>query len=344
MPLTKLHPKITRTKFLFLSLTLSSTTFFGQMLITELPDGEFKPDLEEIEDYEKGIELYDQYSLIVEVPKTRKDAGGLLVKGKVEDYYSNGFLLHKGTYADGVLKSFTNYYVNSSKERKFKGKKPGEGELQCYYINGDYRSVMNYYNYNVVGSEIYYNNGVLKRKEVLDKETLIPTLIVTKNNENTVMSKVALIQTDSLIYEKEVFMVSGHRTGYGRMVMDTITGDIVNEGPYYTFDKDGNFTSEVFYEGGNVSSIKFDERSEPEKKYFSYTPPAVSNNDTGESNTKSVELTSSVIPELYIRFDKNQDDFISNKEVDLAVSEFFEDDSITLDQINGLVNYFFEQD
>jgi hypothetical protein len=318
----------------------------AQELITELPDGEFSPELEAIEDYNVGIVVYDQYSIYQQEPKVRKDANGEPVKGKWEDYYSNGFILHKGSYSGGVLKSFTNYYVNGAKERKFKGKSEGEGELYCFFINGYYRSVAKFENFKQYESESYYNNGVLKRKEVLDKETLLPQLIVTKNNDNTVMTKVSIIDADSLIYEKEVFQVNGKRMAMGRMVMDTLSGDIINEGPYYTFDMDGNLSSEVLYADGNVSEIKFDERPKPEKKYFTYDPPeiiAASTTDSG-AGEKSGERTSEVIPERYVRFDKNADDFISNREVDMAVSEFFEDDSITLDQINGLVNYFFEQD
>lgn len=319
-----------------------------QEQITELPEGEFSPDLEQVEDYELGIPVYDGYSSFVPTPMIRKDESGNPVKGKKEDYYSNGFILHKGKYADGVLTSFTNYYVNGSKERQFKGKKEGEGELACFYINGHYRSVSTFYNFNEVGSETYYNNGVLKKKVVLEEETLVPTLIVTKNNENTVMTKVELIDEDSLIYEKEVYRVNGDRMAYGRMVMNETTGDIVNDGPYYTFDQKGNFTSEVIYANGNVTEVKLEERPEAEQEYFSYeTPVEVAENTEhteNDSDEEFVEKSSAIIPTDYVRFDLDQDDFISNKEVDFAVSEFFEDDSITLSQINGLVNYFFEQD
>lgn len=346
MSFTEYCPNIARILVLFFTSQLSSVTFFGQTTISELPNGVFALEPEEIEDYSIGITIYDQYCLINQYPKIRRDASGSSINGKMDDYYTNGILLHNGVYSNGVLKSFTNYYVNGSKERKFKGKKEGEGELECYFLNGYIRSLKVYYNYNIIGSEVYYNNGVLKKKEVLDKESLIPTLMVTKNNENTVMSKLALIDKDSLIYEKEVFQVNGHRMAYGRMILDQTSGEIINDGPYYTFDPAGNFTSEVVYAGGNVKEIVLEERSDAEKEYFSYEPPieTASNPDEPKEELKKVSSSSTIIPDVYIRFDKDHDDFISNKEVDYAVSEFFEDDSITLDQINGLVNYFFEQD
>lgn len=346
MSITELPSKIKRISFLIFTIQLSSVTFYGQTKISELPAGEFAPEPEEIEDYSIGIAIYDQYSLVEKSPKIRKDASGNIVNGKVEDFYANGFILHKGTYSNGVLKTYDNYYVNGSKERKFKGKKEGEGELESYYLNGYIRSLHEYYNYKVVGSEVYYNNGVLKRKEELDKETLVPNLIVVKNNENTVMSKVVLIDKDSLIYEKEVYKVNGYRMAYGRMILDQKTGEIINDGPYYTFDSEGNFTSEVIYSDGNVKEIKLEERSEAEREYFSYVQSEAVLTEVPDeigSEKTSVEK-STIIPSDYIRFDKDNDDFISNREVDNAVSEFFEDDSITLEQINGLVNYFFEQD
>lgn len=324
---------------------------WSQHLITSLPEGVFSPDVEEVEDYKTGIVLYDQYTLTQKKPSVRKGEGGVPMSGKQEDYYSNGFLLHKGSYKDGVLKSFTNYYVNGSKERQFKGKHPGEGVISCYYINGYYRSIDTYENFRIIEQETYYNNGVLKTKEVRDTETLIPTLILEKNNENTIITRIEMIDPDSLIYEKEITRVDGERLAYGRMVLDTTSGEIINEGPYYTYGRNGEMTSEVLYAKGNVLSVMSDDRPEDEREYFSYeTSPEVVQSDQYASGTNKhgnadkPKSGSSLIPHDFIRFDRNNDDFISNKEVDLAVSDFFEDDSISLDQINGLVNFFFEQD
>lgn len=327
---------------------------WSQHLITSLPNGAFSPEVEEVEDYKTGITLYDKYTLTQKSPSVRKDEGGIPMSGKQEDYYSNGFLLHKGSYNDGVLKSFTNYYVNGSKERQFKGKKPGEGIISCYYINGYYRTIDTYDNYTIVEQETYYNNGVLKTKEVRDRETLIPTLILEKNNENTVITRIEMIDPDSLLYEKEITRVDGERLAYGRMILDTTTGEIINEGPYYTYDKEGKVISEVLYEMGNVSMVLTDDRPEDEREYFSYETTSIvaqsggtvsGTDEQGSSGmSDNPKAGSSLIPHDFIRFDRNNDDFISNKEVDRAVSDFFEDDSISLDQINGLVNFFFEQD
>ncbi|CAG5084156.1 hypothetical protein [Parvicella tangerina] len=321
----------------------------AQDFITQLPEGTFSPEPEEVEDYVEGITIYDLYSSYQQQPLIRNIENGAPAKGKIEDFYSNGFILHKGNYDDGVLTSFTNYYVNGAKERKFKGKKQGEGSLICYFINGYVKEVKNFNDYNVIESENYYNNGVLKEKIVLDEETLIPTLKVTKNNENTIITKIELIDADSLIYSKEVNRVGGGKMAYGRMVLDTNSGVIINEGPYYTYDRDGELTSEVIYAGGNVKEIKMEDREEAAIAYFSYEP--------GEDNTASSDgvnesfpdegfeaKNATIIPENFVRFDKDQDAFISNKELDYAVNEFFEDESITLTQINGLVNFFFDQD
>lgn len=317
----------------------------GQDLLQEIPPGPFSPDIEQVEDYYLGINIYDKYCIYLEKPLIRRDESGAPINGKVEDDYSNGFLLHKGTYTDGKVKAFTNYYTNGSKERKFKGKKEGQGELYSYYLNGYYRSVYKFEDFNIFESEVYYNNGVLKRKEILDKETLIPQLIVTKNNENSVMTKVSIINMDSLIYEKEVFLANNKKMAYGRMILDEVSGEIINDGPYYTYDKEGEMSSEVIYAQGNVQEIVFEGRTQPEIAYFEYEPPVVADEPVASTTDQSAEKSQSgLIPEKFVRFDANTDDFISNREVDMAVSEFFEDDSITLGQINGLVNFFFEQD
>lgn len=349
MQLQKLTSKITSLSILVTLLFSSVQVFWTQNLITTLPDGIFSPEAEQVEDYEKGIVIYDQYCIHNGLPMIRKESSGLPVNGKIEDLYSSGFTLHKGAYVDGVLKSFTNYYVNGAKERQYKGKKPGEGKLECYFLNGYYRSLYEYKDFKLVEKETYYDNGVLEKQEEWDEETMVPTLVVTKNKDGTLVTTVQLIDKDSLIYVKDVTLASGERMEYGRMILYPSTGDIINDGPYYTYNRTGSQSSKVIYATGNVDKIVEEKRPERKQQYYSYElpPEDIADNSSetneGENNTKAV-TTEGAVPQKFVRFDMDGDDFISNREVDMAVSEFFEDDSITLDQINSLVNFFFEQD
>jgi hypothetical protein len=58
-----------------------------------------------------------------------------------------------------------------------------------------------------------------------------------------------------------------------------------------------------------------------------------------------VQAGMSGVPAEYLAFDLDNNGEITKGEIDEAVNAFFEDDStLKLSQINGLVNYFFEQD
>lgn len=352
MRLEQFTPNITRISVLVSILFFLSHDIMAQKLLSSIPDGIFSPEAEQVEDYDNGIEIYDQYCIHNGLPKIRKESSGIPINGKVEDFYSNGFILHKGSYSGGVLKSFTNYYVNGSKEREYKGKKPGEGKLECFFLNGYFRALYEYEDFNLVQKETYYNNGVLEKQEEWDLETMVPTLVVTKNREGTLNTTVQLIDKDSLIYVKEVTLSNGQRKEYGRMILYSSTGDIINDGPYYTYNGTGTQSSKVIYKNGNVGKIVEEKRPERKQEYYSYELPeedlvsenSTERNDGMNTNKSSQAESEGNIPTVYVRFDRDNDDFISNKEVDMAVSEFFEDDSISLEQINGLVNFFFEQD
>lgn len=352
MRLEELTSKITRISILVISFCLMTVGIWSQKLLTSLPDGIFSPNQEQVEDLERGILIYDQYCIHNTLPMIRKESSGVPFIGKIEDLYSNGFLLHKGTYSNGIIKSFTNYYVNGAKERVYKGKKVGEGKLECYFLNGYVRSLYVYKNFNLIEKETYYENGVLKSQEEWDVETMAPTLVVNKNREGTMITTVQLIDKDSMIYVKDVTLTSGERLEYGRMILYPSTGDIINDGPYYTYHRTGSESSKVIYKNGNVDKIVEEKRPDRKIEYYSYELPESEVVDNSSSSGEGqgsgeIKLASSqegAVPQKFVRFDMDNDDFISNKEVDMAVSEFFEDDSITLDQINSLVNFFFEQD
>lgn len=337
-------------RILCISIFLFGFSFisYSQSLLKEIPSfGIFSPEIEQVEDPKNGIVIYDQYCTLNKEAKTRKASSGGLLDGKHQDLYAQGLLLHKGTYENGKLGSFTNYYQNGSIERTFKSKGDGTGDLACFYLNGYNRTIKKFQEYKLYHLEEYYDNGVLAHMEKKDKKSFYPMLIIDKSYGDRIINQIEINDKKSLKYIQIILAPNGKKVEEGELLYLPKTDEFIHEGLWITFDRSERRNSEVIYEGGNMKEVKYDKRKEEDRVYFTYEPEENEQiveekivNDTGNSGSSEP----SVIPTLYSRFDGNKDEFISNKEVDIAVSEFFEDDSITLEQINGLVNYFFEQE
>lgn len=326
---------------------------YSQTLITKIPaTSVFNPTSEEVESPKEGIIIYDQYCSFNESPSVRYDGQKAVLNGKKTDNYSNGLILHSGDYQNGILNSFTNYYQNGSIERKYKSKGSGTGELECFYLNGYYRSLKKLIDFKVYELEEYYDNGVLAHTEVKDKKSFYPTTIVDQSYSGQVINTIEISDKKALMYIQTIFLPNGKKIEEGELKYLPETDEFIHEGVWITYDKKEQQSSHVIYENGNVKEIVEEKRPTEEVVYYSYEKSAVaaitenvsvanSNNNSSGQNSGDI---SSTVPERIRRFDKNSDNFISNKEVDMAVSDFFEDDTITKDQINELVNFFFEQE
>lgn len=352
---TYLNPTKLLVQFGFIFL-LSSTFSTGnaQNVLKEIPETDvFSPESEEVEDPRKGIEIYDQYCWFNERPGYRENSAGSIT-GKVEDHYASGNILHEGTYSEGRLASFTNYFENGSVERKFKFKSEGSGDLMVNYLNGYQRKIAKYADFRVYFLQEYYDNGVMAHGEERDKKTFLPKYIVDKSYDDKVVSQIDVSDPKTFTFVQTIYSANGKKLEEGELRYLMESDEFIHEGIWFTYNMNEVVTSEVNYKAGNVSEVIKESRREDEKVYYEYdwenqvagTSQAEENEgETAISETKSTTASSeSSIPEELIRFDKNNDNFISNQEVDGAVSEFFEDDSITKEMINRLVNYFFEQE
>lgn len=324
--------------YFFLLVFVTNFSINAQELILEIPQkNEFKPSLEEVESKEYGIHIYDQYATFLKEPKLRKDASGNPITAKQQDFSSEGTTLHKGIYLEGKLRSYTNFFPNGSFERNYKYKKDGTGELQVFFRNGYYRSIQQYANYIPYLWEDYYENGKLAFVEKRNKKTNVPELIQENDYKGNTVSLIEISDNKKLLFIKTVNYPNGKLAEQGKLVYATDLQDFRKEGNYFTYNTLGKVTSEVVYQMGVMQKVIMDKRPEEEKDYLKVViEEIVAENPESSQSSK--------IPEQMLRFDKNKDDEISNKEIDLAVSDFFEDDSISLDLINSLVNFFFEQD
>jgi len=123
----------------------------------------FHYDLEEVEDPDEGIVLYDQYCPgLANKVKLRKDIFKHVAHKEQVDYYNNGKLLHKGHYEDGSLIKFKNYYPNDQLERELKVKNGKPKLFTSYYIFGEIRERKVFDDGILMLHEKYHYSGKLK--------------------------------------------------------------------------------------------------------------------------------------------------------------------------------------
>ena len=332
--------KVKRHNHIFFSLFvfMFNFSFFAQELITEIPQtNEFKPEIELVESKEYGINIYDQYATFLKEPKIRKDANGNPITANQIDYFTDGTTLHKGIYLEGKLKSYTNFFPNGAFERNYKYKADGAGELQVFFKNGYYRSIQNYHNFNAYLWEDYYENGKLAFIEKRNKKSNVPELIKENDYKGNTISLIEIADNKKLLFIKTVYYPNGKIAEQGNLVYNIELKDFRKEGAYFTYNTLGKVTSEIIYQMGVMQEVKVDTRPDEEKDYLK-TP----NEDVvAKSNEHSENIK---VPFAMQRFDRDQNDEISSKEMDWAVNDFFEDDTISLELLNSLVNFFFDQE
>ncbi len=301
---------------------LLSSSVCGQDSVRKVlePDFYFRYDLERIEDPEDGIKIFDQYctGLSGEV-KIREDIFNHVLDKQHIDYYGNGKVLHEGYYEAGSLIKFRNFYPNEQVERELKVKKGKPKLLTTYYMFGEIRERRVFDDGILMLHEKFHYSGKLKYlMEISDVGYL--KIEQWNNKEGMPLKYIELKDVDSLIYEIAEMYPSGAIKEKGTYIYDPVSEKYSKHGSFKEYSDKGELVADIYFEDGSVDSVVVDER-----------------------NAK-IETTS-LIPADYIAFDLDSNGEISKREVDEAINVFFDEDSqMTLSQLNGLVDFFFDQD
>lgn len=299
---------------------------FGQDSVRTVlvPDFLFRYDLEEVEDPVDGIVLYDQYcpGLAGKV-KLRKDYFNHVAEKEHVDYYGNGKVLHQGTYENGSLVKYRNFYPNEQVERELKVKKGKPRELICYYMFGEIRERRVFDDGILMLHEKYHYSGRLKYLMEISELGYLK-IEQWNDEEGKPLKYIELKDPDSLTYEIVEMYPSGTLKQKGQYKFDPKAESYDHHGKFESYSETGSTTADVVYKDNEVVEETVAVKSATEV-------------ETSDNM--------STVPADYIAFDLNNNGEISKGEIDEAVNAFFEDDSaITLAQLSGLVNYFFEQD
>lgn len=284
----------------------------------------FQYDLEEVEDADDGIVIYDQYcpGLMGQV-KLRKDVFNHLADKNQVDYYSNGKVLHRGVYEEGSLLKYRNYYPNDQLERELKVKSGKPKLFISYYIFGEIRERKVFDDGFIMLHEKYHYSGKLKYlMEIADVGYL---KIEQWNDEDGFPLKYSeLIDEDSLIYEIAENYPSGTIKNKRHYIYDPKTETYCNHGHFVAYTETGAKSADLTYQFDQLVGVVLAEKSKTETE---------------------VASNMSTVPAAYLAFDLDNNGEITKGEIDEAVNSFFDEDStLKVSQINGLVNFFFEQD
>lgn len=298
-----------------LILSCFTTSFaYGQHILTAChPNTHFKYDLEQVEDPDQGIVLYNQYaSGMNDRGEVRQDAEKHVLSGWQEDFYTNGKKLHKGFYENGSLVKFENFYPNNQLERRYKGKIDEAIELKVYYTNGTLREEYKWKNGRVSERHKFFSDG----SEELVYETTKSGLLKVEQHfqKNGVMIKqIQLLDEVRRKYQSLTWTSKDNPIERIDYILDE-KGNKIRHGTYKKFDRNGQLAVHKVYKKGEVTKV-----------------------------VKGEEFTSD-IPVEYMAFDLNQNGVIAQNEITSAINRFFDEETIYLEQVNGLINYFFDQE
>lgn len=119
---------------------------------------------ENIVDEVYGITHYEPLNMALNGDSVRMKQG-YAVNGWIEDYYSNGKMLHKGYYIEGQLKIYKNFYPNGRLERDFINVDNFRSKLTLFYDNGTLKSQVKYMEGSPRLWIDYYSNGKMEYYE-----------------------------------------------------------------------------------------------------------------------------------------------------------------------------------
>ncbi len=238
-------------KNIALLLLLGITTFlFSQDYSDQVPQlKRYNP--KDVIDPEYGIIMYNELIFSLGGDSTRYDKKGYNIQGWVEDYFTDGSLLHKGFYVDGQLKVFKNYYPNGQIERTFRVIDIKRAELTVYYQDGKLKSEVFYFSQAPQKQTDYYPNGNIEYIEENEKDM---KYLFKRNSfyENGVPQIVFEItdKKKKLFIHKE-FYANGKTKEEGKMIFLESINDYAKEGEWVYYVENGTVSNTEKYHHGH---------------------------------------------------------------------------------------------
>lgn len=222
-----------------------SSCFAQNSQVISKPGGKKKayaPD--EIIDPVYGITKFNKLCPALGGDSVRHNEKGYVCQGWFEDNYVNGRLLHKGFYADGQLKIFSNFFDNGQLERDFKVISLNKSTLDSYYPDGNKRSSVVYIKGGTQKWEDFFPDGKTEYVEEYEKdgETLIKMNSYNSKGQPTAIFE--LKDSKKRIYIKKDYWENGNIKEEGELIYNKSLLDYQKHGTWLYYSEQGRQIAE----------------------------------------------------------------------------------------------------
>ncbi len=206
---------------------------------------------EDFVDETYGITHYEPLNLALNGDSVRMKRG-YAVNGWIEDFYTNGKMIHRGYYVEGQLKIYKNFYPNGAIEREFTNIDNFRAKLTVYYDDGTIKSQVKY----VEGSPKlwidYYPNGKMKYYEEYNKRLMYHVAKRFYYEDETPSSLMELTHKRKLNYSFNEYYPGGGKKTKGNLIYNKDTYDYQRIGTWVYYNADGSQNREEKYVDGKV--------------------------------------------------------------------------------------------
>ncbi len=224
-----------------------------QLCILSYTEAQVKP--EDVIDPDFGIQGYETM-VIALVGDSSRVCEGKPCNGHVEDFYTNGQLLHKGYYVDGKLQSFKNYFPNGNMERKFGLVDEDHAKLQVFYESGAEKSEVKYTFGNVKEWVDYYENGNVEYEEKFDNKFEFVKYRNSYYENGKPQNTMKLESRKDHTYEKKEYYENGQVASEGLVHFFSLIGDYRKMDDWKLYNTSGKHIKTQSYVNGKLNDTK----------------------------------------------------------------------------------------
>ena len=197
---------------------------------------------ESIVDSTYGVFIYEKFNPLV--GDSVRYCGKNPCYGIVEDYYTNDSLLHRGTYSEGKLQSYKNYYPSGKIEREIRMVNIYSAKLKLYYVNGNIKSVVEYLNTNPIKWTDYFENGNVDYEEEYDRKYKHIIKKITYYEDGKIEQEERLIKKGKQLYSYKSYYPNGNKKLEGTKSYRTELADYRKIGVWKHYNEDGTLLKE----------------------------------------------------------------------------------------------------
>ncbi|MCI5055791.1 MAG: hypothetical protein MRY83_06760 [Flavobacteriales bacterium] len=240
---------------LFATYLLQITAIGQTNLQKQIPQKKRYTPFEVLED-QYGIRIYDKLNTRTGGDSVRNDCKGYACTGWINDYYTDGGLLHRGYYDGGKLTIYKNYFPNGQLETDFRTIDDIRSLKTKYFSSGQKKSFVKYVKDSPIMWEDYYENGQLEYKEQFHKsfEYYLEQSSYFENGE--LESQLLLENKKKLIFTKKEYFENGKLKYSGELVYDRNMLDYVKKGKWLSYDSEGKPVKEELFVNGVLEKEK----------------------------------------------------------------------------------------